>query len=170
MRVESETVDVDELIAAIKRGVSDAGLSIETRDRDLRITTIRLKLEVVAESSQGGSLRFRLPIIGFEGRAGAQVTSRSVHTIALALEPQDKSARSGVRAGDNVATAIVDAVKTVRQTMRLAQGGADPWLLRSGKVDIQFGVTAEGSISLGLDSTRSSQHANTLTIEIEPMG
>jgi hypothetical protein len=143
MKVVDETVDVDQLIAAIKQGISAAGLSFTTRDRDLRILTIELKLEVVAESFQGGSLRFRLPIIGFEGKGGGGVTSRNMHTITLVLQPREKSAVLGVRAGEDVVKAIVDAVKTVRQTVHLAEGGADPWILRSAKVDIKFGVTAE---------------------------
>jgi hypothetical protein len=169
MEVVSESVDVDALIAAIKRGVCIAGLSIESRERVLRIVTIGLKLEVVVESSQGGGLRFRVPIIGFEGNAGAHVTSRTTVVLALILEPQEKSVPSGMRAGDDVATAIVEAIETVRKTMQYAQGGTDPWLLRTGKVDIQFGITAEGSISLGVDRTQSHQHTNTLSIEIEPV-
>jgi hypothetical protein len=170
VKVENESVDVGELIATIKRGIAMAGLDAEGDDKNLRIVTVGLKLEAVAESAQGGGLRFRLPILGLEGKANARFASRAVHAIELTLEPVEADDPEYVRAiGPDVATAIEEAVATVWTTVQQARAGDDPWLLRSGTLRFEFVVTSEGAIALGVDSSRLHQHANTLTIEIEPV-
>jgi hypothetical protein len=164
LEIRDSGVDVEDLIRSIKRGVSQADLSIPGRLRDMRIVGIGLELRVIATSGEGGGLKFRVPVIGIESQAGAQTLSRATTTISLSFEPIER--KVGAATGPNFEAQITQAVNTVRETVRLAQAGPDPWLLHAGKVENQFGITKTGSLQLFLDRSASSEHVNILTIEI----
>lgn len=164
MDVQDSSVDVEDLIDSIKRGLSQADLTIPGRLRDLRIVGIGLELHVIARRSEGGGLRFRVPVIGIELLAGARTDSLATTTISLSLEPIER--KDAAFKAPSFEAEIIQAVNTVRDTVRFAQGGRDPWVLRAGTIEIQFGVTKEGSLQLFLDRSVSSEHINTLTIEI----
>jgi hypothetical protein len=57
-------IPVDELIDAIKRAIKVASISVTDPGRDLAVTAVTLRLAVVAARGLGGSLDFRVPLIG----------------------------------------------------------------------------------------------------------
>ena len=53
--------------------------------------------------------------------------------------------------------------------MAHAAAGDDPWDLSEGTVDISFGVTKAGSISVGADGELANEVTNTLRLRLTPV-
>jgi hypothetical protein len=49
-----------------------------------------------------------------------------------------------------------------------AAEGDDPWALTTGTVDLSFGVTETGAISLGIDGELASEITHTLHLGLTP--
>jgi len=52
--------------------------------------------------------------------------------------------------------------------MAHAAAGDDPWILSTGTVDISFGVTRTGSISLGTNGELADEVTQTLRLRLIP--
>jgi hypothetical protein len=166
MRVTNAGVPVEELITAVKKGLNRAGVSSSSSHGDLRVESVQLVLQALASKTAGGELDFRIPFIGMKLRAGTKVTGQDTSTIDITLKPPAQPARR-VRGG-NVEDALVDAITTVRTAMANAAAGPDPWDLSAGIVDISFGITKEGSISLGANGELANEVTQTLRLRLSP--
>jgi hypothetical protein len=159
-------VDVDVLIAEIKDGFALAGLD-DARDQRLRITGVGLTLEVVLLHTLGGGLKLRVPFIGVDIEGGRDVSETTSHTVEMTFDPFVTEHPAATYRGD-IASQIAQTIETVRATMVSAEGGNQPWALRTGTVEIRFGVTSEDRLSIGLSGSKSREHTNTLRLEIAP--
>lgn len=170
MRVTNAGVPVEEVITTVKEAMKRAGVSRSSSHGDLRVESVQLVLRALASKTAGGELDFRIPFIGMKLRAGTKVTSRDTSTIDMTLKPPAQTTRK-VR-GVNVEGALVDAITTIRAAMAYAAAGPDPWDLSSGIVDISFGVTKEGSISLGANGELNDEVTQTLRLRLtlDPAG
>jgi hypothetical protein len=166
MRVTKAGVPVEELITTVKEGLKRAGVSRSSSQGDLRVESVQLVLQALASKTAGGELDFRIPFIGMKLRAGTKVTGEDTNTIDITLKPPDQPTRR-VRGG-NVADALVDAITTIRTAMARAAAGPDPWDLSVGIVDISFGVSKEGSISLGANGELANEVKQTLRLRLTP--
>jgi hypothetical protein len=166
VRVTNAGVPVEELITTVKAGLRQAGVSRSSSQGDLRVESVQLVLQALASKAAGGELDFRIPFIGMKLRAGTKVTSQDTNTIDMTLKPPDKPARR-VRGG-NVEGALVDAITTIRAAMAQAASGPDRWDLSVAVVDISFGVTKEGSISLGANGELANEVRQTLRLRVTP--
>jgi hypothetical protein len=70
--------------------------------------------------------------------------------------------------GGNVEDALVDAIVTIRAAMTHAAAGKEPWDLSAGTVDITFGVTKTGSISVGADGELANEVTHPLRLRLAP--
>jgi hypothetical protein len=122
---------------------------------------------VVARTTVGGSLSFRVPFIGMTLSAGTKITKQDTHTIDMTLAPPEETTGREVRGGD-FENALVDAITTIRETMSRAAEGDDPWVLSAGTVDLSFGITDTGTISLGIDGELASEVTQTLRLGLTP--
>jgi hypothetical protein len=150
----------------VKEAVKRAGVSRSSSEGDLRVESVQLVLQALASKTAGGELDFRIPFIGMRLRAGAKITGQDTHTIDMTLKPPDQPARA-VRGG-NVEDTLVDAIVTIRSAMTHAAAGDDPWILSTGTVDISFGVTRTGSISLGTNGELADEVTHTLRLRLIP--
>jgi hypothetical protein len=167
VKVPDTGVPVDTLIKVVKDSVQRAGVSRTSPTRDLRVSSVQLKLEVVASKMAGGGLEFRVPFIGMKLRAVAKVTKKDTHTIDITLTPpEDRDARQ-VRGGD-VEDVLVNAIATIRNVMTKAAEGNDPWVLSAGTIDISFAITQTGTISLGVDGELANELTHTLSLRLAP--
>jgi hypothetical protein len=166
VKVTDSGVPVEALITMVKEAVKRAGVSPSSNQGDLRVDSVRLVLQALASRTAGGGLDFRIPFIGMSLRAGAKVTGQDTHTIDMTLKPPDQATRK-VRGG-NVEDTLVDAIVTIRSAMAHAAAGDDPWALSAGTVDISFGVTKAGSISVGADGELSNEVTHTLRLSLVP--
>ncbi len=167
MADEDQGVLVTSLVAEIKDALVTAGVTSGNPVRDLRVDSVQLILEVVATKAGGGRLSFRVPFIGTELSAGGKLARHDAHTIDIVLKPPDRPAAGGVH-GPDVQQTLVEAIRTVRMTMLSAAEGRDPWALSAGTVDISFGVTKEGVISVGAEGELTTEATNTLRLRLVP--
>lgn len=167
MNVSDRGVPVDILIGVIKHSIEQAGVSRSSSDRDLQVTSARLILDVVARTSAGGSLDFRVPLIGMKLRAGAKLARTDTHTIDITLVPPECLDARHVRGGD-VEEVLVNAITTIRNAMTKSAEGDDPWVLSASTIDISFAITQTGSISLGVDGELENELTHTLRLALAP--
>lgn len=165
MRVSSDGVAIDELVAAVKKAIIVAGMSSTDADRDLRVASIQLTLKVVATVGTGGGLDFRVPFIGMKLKIGGSVTRFDTHTIDIELVPPDLSERHEIR-DQPIETVLVNAVETIRRVIIRAAAGDDPFVLKSGTVDLCFAITEDGSITLGINGELKNEVTQTLRISL----
>jgi len=93
MRVTDEGVPVRELIEAVKQAIKTANVSSTDLDRDLRVGSVQLALNVVAVRSLGGGLDFCVPFLGMSVKLGGKVTHHDTHRIEIGLVPPDPAGR-----------------------------------------------------------------------------
>jgi Trypsin-co-occurring domain 2 len=166
VKVTDAGVPVEDLITTLKEAVKRAGVSSSSSGSDLRVESVQLVLRALASKTAGAELDFRIPFIGMRLRAGTKVTGQDTHTIDMTLKPPDRPTRT-VR-GDGVEDALVDAIMTIRTAMAHAAAGDPPWMLSAGTVDITFGVTRAGSISLGADGELADEVTHKLRLRLTP--
>lgn len=165
MRVVDGGVPVDVLIGKVKEAVLLAGVSGSSGD--LRVASVQLILELVATEAGGAGLEFRVPLIGMELGLSGRVGKRNTHTVDITLVPRERPAPRAVQAVD-VEQALVDAISTIRDAMSSAAIGEDPWDISAGTVDISFGVTKSGNISVGAEGELTSEITHTLRLSLVP--
>ncbi len=136
--------------------------------QDLCIASVQLILNVVASSTIGGGLDFCVPFIGMKLSIGTKVSKEDTHTIDITLVPPDQDGIP-VRGGEDVEDALVDAIAAIRAVTSKAAEGDDPWILSDGTIDVSFGITQTGSISLGVDGELSGKLTNTLRLKLAPV-
>jgi hypothetical protein len=160
VKVTDNSVPATELIEVIKSSVRRAGVSPAA---DLRVSSVQLILRVIATSTVGGGLAFRVPVVGMEVSFGGKITRQDTHTIDITLAPPGVAAGYELRDRD-VADAVVDAVSTIRAVVASATAGDDPWQLSASTVDITFVITETGAISIGVAGEVGSEVAHTLRL------
>jgi Trypsin-co-occurring domain 2 len=166
VNVTDAGVPVEALIDTVKEAVKCAGVSSSAGQGDLQVESVQISLHALATKAAGGALDIRVPFIGMKLRAGTKVTGRDTHRIDITLRPPGRLTRT-VRGG-NVEDALVDAIVTIRKAMMHAAMGKDPWDLSVGTVDISFGVTKTGSISVGADGELANEVTHTLRLRLAP--
>ncbi len=159
---------VETLVWLLKEAVRESGVSRLSKDQDLRVASIQITLEVLATKSRGADVSVTVPFIGAEVGGGAKLTNKDTETIDMTLTPLAHPKPRGVR-GLAMDKVLVNAIRTIRDTMASAATGNDPWELQQGTVSLSFGVTKTGSISLGVAGERSSDMMQTLRLTLEPV-
>jgi hypothetical protein len=167
VRVTQAGVPVQDVITAVKLAIKEAGVSATDRDRDLRVNSVRLVLHALATQAVGGRLNFTIPFIGMPVRLGTKVKKSDTHEIEINLAPPGQEAGEEVREAA-VDLALVDAIETVRAVVAGSSGGDDPFALNEAKITLSFAVTAEGDISIGIDSSMSDEVTQTLILGLVP--
>ena len=75
------------------------------------------------------------------------------------------SARPALCGLDDV---LVEAIETIRAAVASAASGDDPFVLNDSTIRISFAVTAEGSISIGVNGSLSDELTHTLVLALVP--
>ncbi|MFD6568045.1 trypco2 family protein [Micromonospora profundi] len=163
MDVIDHSVPVGELVSAVKSAVKRAGISTSDADRDLRVASVQLILTAVATTKLGGGLDFRVPVIGWKVTVGGSHSRQRTHTIDITLVAEDLHGQHELRDAV-VEETLVEAITTVRAAVTAGTGGDDPLVLSAGTVELVFGVTDQGTISLGVEGELTDEVTNTLRI------
>ncbi|MEU5906861.1 trypco2 family protein [Micromonospora sp. NPDC047467] len=167
MDVIDYSVPVEELVSAVKNAVKQAGISTTDADRDLRVASVQLVLSAVATTKLGGGLDFRVPVIGWKVKVGGSRSRQRTHTIDITLVAEDLHGRHELR-DTTVEETLVEAITTVRAAVTAGTDGDDPLVLKTGTVELVFGVTDQGTISVGAEGELTDEVTNTLRIELVP--
>jgi Trypsin-co-occurring domain 2 len=163
MKVTDGGVQVDALIRVVKDSVKRAQVSRTFQERDLKVTSVQLILDVLAHEAAGGGVNFRVPVIGMKLAAGMKVTKDMTHTIDITLVPPDERETHEVRGAD-IEDVLVDAIAAIRTAVRSAAAGDDPWILSAGTISIALAVTQSGTVSLGIDGELAGELTHTLRL------
>jgi hypothetical protein len=155
---------VGELVGAVKNAIKTASVSVTDTGRDLAVTSVYLKLHTVATATAGGGIDFRIPFIGMKVKLSASATRQNTHAMELTLVPE--SGPLVETRGTPVEESLVDAIETIRSIMATAAGGDDPFILQDSAVELSFGVTTDGSVSLGIDGDLRDETTHTLRLTI----
>jgi hypothetical protein len=158
---------VDDLISAVKNSIQQAGISVANPDRDLAVTSVYLKLHTITTAKAGGGLDFRVPFIGLKLKVGASVTRQRTHAMELTLVPEATAYET--RDGE-VDVILLQAIETARAVMTRAAGGDDPFTLQDSTIELSFGVSQDGTISLGIDGELTDEITHTLRVTIARPG
>lgn len=169
MHVTKDGVPIEELIDTIKQAIKTASVSSTDLDRDLQVRSVQLTLNAVAIRSLGGGLDFRIPFIGMPVKLGSKITKQDTHAIDISLIPPDLKGRPELRDSD-IESVFVDAITTIRTAVASAATGDDPFILTQSSVNISFAITAEGTISLGVDGGLSNELTHKLTLGLVSAG
>ncbi|GAA1852989.1 hypothetical protein GCM10009687_19650 [Asanoa iriomotensis] len=159
------TVPAEELVTEIQNAVKTANVSGST-SRDLVVRSAQLTLNVVAASSGGGKIDFRVPVIGLKLSLGAKVARTDTHTITVTLVPPEPDEHE-VRTGE-VSRVLVEAIETIRRIIGAAADGPERMVMDSSSVELTFAVTEEGTISLGVDGELRDELTHTVKLEFGP--
>ena len=89
------------------------------------------------------------------------------HASSVNLTPPGEKDRAETRDGalDDV---LVEAIETIRAAVASAAGGDDPFVLNDSTITISFAVTAEGTISIGVNGSLSDELTHTLVVSLVP--
>jgi hypothetical protein len=167
VKITDDGVPVNALISVVKESIKRAGVSSTSESRDLQVASFKLILDVVASSTSGGGVDFRVPFIGMKLRVGAKVTKKDTHTIDITLVPPKGQDIRQVRGGE-VEDVLVTAIATIRDVMARAAEGDDPWVLSDSTIDISFAITQTGTITLGVDGELANELTHTLRLVLAP--
>lgn len=167
MYVTEDGVPIQELIETVKHAIKTANVSSADLDRDLRVGSVRLILNAVATRSLGGGVDFRIPFIGMQVKLGSKLTKQDTHKIDISLVPPDLKGRPELRDAD-LGSVFVEAINTIRAAVASAATGDDPFTLTESSVNISFAVTAEGTISVGVDGALTNELTHTLKLSLVP--
>ncbi|MET8121440.1 trypco2 family protein [Micromonospora sp. NPDC005189] len=165
MDVIDYSVPVEELVSAVKDAVKQAGISTTDVGRDLRVGSVQLVLSAVVTTKLGGGLDFRVPVIGWKVKVGGSRSRQRTHTIDITLVAEDLQDRHELR-NSAVEETLVEAITTIRAAVAAGTDGDDPLVLKAGTVELVFGVTDQGTISVGAEGELTDEVTNTLRIEL----
>jgi hypothetical protein len=164
VNVTEDGVPVPDVIEAVKRAIKTASVSATDQGRDLRVGSVSLILHAIAVRSSGGGL---IPFIGMRVQFGAKLTTRDTHEIEINLTPPGEEDRAEVR-DSGLDDVLVEAIETIRAAVASAAGGDDPFVLNDSTITISFAVTAEGSISIGVNGSLSDELTHALVLALVP--
>ncbi|SIM67080.1 trypco2 family protein [Micromonospora cremea] len=169
MDVIDYSVPVEELVSAVKKAVRKARISTADAGRDLRVGSVQLILSAVVTTKLGGGLDFRVPVIGWKVKVGGSHSRQKTHTIDVTLVAEDLQDRYELR-DSAVEETLVEAITTIRAAVAAGTDGDDPLVLETATVELVFGVTDEGTISVGVEGELTDEITNTLRIELVRAG
>jgi hypothetical protein len=156
---------VDELVTGVKSAIKRANVSATDPDRDLQVSSVQLTLHTVATAKAGGGLEFCVPFVGMKVKFGGSVTHQTTHTMEITLVPEPTAPAIETRdlAVDDI---LVDAIGTIRSVIAHAAEGDDPFTMQDSNVKLSFGVTEDGSISLGVESELQDEITHTMRLTL----
>jgi len=158
---------VDDLITAVKNAIQQASISVANPDRDLAVTSVYLKLNTITTAKAGGGLDFRVPFIGLKLKVGTSISRQRTHAMELTLVPEATAIETRSSQVDLI---LLEAIETARAVMARAAGGDDPFTLRDSTVELSFGISRDGTISLGIDGELTDEVTHTLRVTIARPG
>lgn len=142
---DNDTVDVEQVIQQVKRAIVDANLS--KPHGDLIVTRVGLQLSVVRKRGGGIDATWQVPVINKDVGGEWERKWTSSNTIDIALKPPDiAGAAQGLM--PDISSELAVAIALIRSTVKAGAEGQPPFELGEGTVELIFGVSSDGSITL----------------------
>jgi Trypsin-co-occurring domain 2 len=167
VNITEDGAPVPDVIEAVKRAIKAANVSATDQGRDLRVGSVSLILHAIATRSSGGGLNFHIPFIGMKVQVGAKLIKHNTHQIQINLTAPWEKDRVEIR-DSGLDDVLVEAIETIRAAVASAAGGDDPFVLNDSTITLSFAVTAEGSISIGVNGSLNDELTHTLALALVP--
>jgi hypothetical protein len=167
VEVSSESVAIRNLVEVIKSSICEAQGAEEPRPGELVVSSAELNLQVMMDTTVGGKVDVRVPVIGAHLRIGGRRIRHRMHTVHVVMVPEHYGrAQHDHGPGDQE---LVSALHAIKDLMEPGSPGGHSWSVATSTVQVSFAVTEEGSISVGLNSDRSDEHVHSLQLELQPV-
>jgi hypothetical protein len=149
---------VTDLVKTIKIAIQEAQRSLDVAG--LRIENADLEIKTKLVTSVEGGVKFKVVPVDLSG----SYETRSVHTISMSLEPGPVPT---LKLFADLSDELKDAVEAIGNAVREAAQSSPVFQLSEAKVQIEFGITADGGIQfvVGGKGGRDSSQSVTLTLK-----
>jgi len=163
-----ELIDVEELVGRVKAAIRSAELSTTPNPTDVVVTQVDLTLRVVRDLEAGVEARWKVPWIGLDLGAHRSRKWSSTNTIELSLVPPPprKLLGKGEPPMLDLDADLRDAIGMVRATVAAAAVGEPVFELKGSSVEMGFGVTDTGGLSLIAKAEASRDTTQTLKLKL----
>ena len=166
MEVTSESVAIRTLVEVVKSSICEVQGAAEPRAGELVAASATLTLHVMMDTTVGGKVDLRVPVIGAHLRIGGRRGRHRMHSVHVSLVPEHHGrTHHDHGTGD---PELVMALRAIRDLLDGTGHGGHSWSVAGGTVQVSFAVTDEGSISVGLTGDRSDEHVHSLELELQP--
>lgn len=105
------------------------------------------------------------PVIGWKVKLAGSQSRQKTHTIDITLVAENLQSHYELR-DTAVEETLVEAIKTIRAAVAAGVVGDDPLVLKSSTVELIFGATDQGTISVGVEGELAEEVTNLLKIEL----
>lgn len=160
-------VPVEQVIGQVKEAIGRANIGAD--QEDLVVTSIEVELKVLKSVVGGTEWEWTVPIIGLTLKGGAKVTQADTETISLKLVPPPaKEAVKSLLEAEEIQDDVVRAVSIIRAGIARAKAGEPVFGLGEATFQLEFGVNAEGQLSLVAVAEGTHEATNTLKLTLGP--
>jgi hypothetical protein len=158
---------VEKVITQVKEAIAKA--NVGAGNEDLVVTSIAVELKVLKSIVGGAAWEWKVPIIGLTLKGGSKVTQADTETVTLKLvPPESKDLSTSMLEADEIGDDVVRAVSLIRAGIVSARTNEPIFGLGEATFELEFGVTAEGELSLIAVAEGKREATNKLTLTLGP--
>lgn len=160
-------VPVEQVIGQVKEAIRTANVGAD--EEDLVVTSIEVELKVLKSIVGGVEWEWKVPIIGLTLKGGATLTQADTETVSLKLvPPPPMKGEASLLEADEIADDVVRAVSIIRAGIARAKKDEPIFGLGEASFELEFGVTAEGKLSLVAVAEGKREATNKLKLSLGP--
>jgi hypothetical protein len=164
---ENSGADIEKVIASVKRAIR-ATQQIDGGTQSFNVEKLELTLKGMIEKGSGGELKVRIPIIDTSLGTKVEITDKELQTIQLTLVPNKPTTRSGIST-DKIEKELVEAIKVIRESVRIAASGEPKFSLLNASVELNFVVKKGGEIAFLAKGSGQSEVTQTVKLFLGPV-
>jgi NTP-dependent ternary system trypsin peptidase co-occuring protein len=161
-----EPFDVEDVIGRVKEAIRQSNLAMPDSPTDLVVTALDLTLKVVTELGAGVQARFKVPWIGLELGAHTGRQWSTTNQIEISLEPPIAYGEAQGLLVADLGSDLARAISMVRSGIAAAAEGEPVFLLKNATVEIEFGVTRSGGLSLVATADAANASTQLLSLKL----
>lgn len=160
-------VDVEDVVRQVKQAIVEANLS-GGPDDDLIVTKVGLRLSVVRVRGGGVDAKWQVPVINKDVGGGWEKKWTSTNTVDVALKPPQIAGKAQALAEIDIKSELGRAIALVRSAVKAGAWGEPRFELGDATVELDFGVSNDGSITFLAKGEASKTTTNILRMALAP--
>jgi Trypsin-co-occurring domain 2 len=160
-------VDVEDVVGQVKQAIVEANLSGGPGD-DLVVTKVDLRLSVVRVRGGGIDAKWQVPVINKDVGGGWETKWTSANTVDVALKPPEIAGKAQALGESDIKSDLGRAIALVRAAVKAGAWGQPRFELGGATVELNFGVSNDGSVTFLAKGEASKTTTNILQIALGP--
>ena len=158
-------VDVEVVVQQVKQAIIQAHVS--GPDDDLVVTKVGLQLGNVSVRGAGIDAKLQIPVINKDVGGGWKTEWTSANTVDISLKPPKIAGKvHGLK--EDLISDLARAIVVIRSAVRAGASGQPSFELDEATVELAFGVSNNGSITLLAKGEAGKTTTNTLKLVLAP--